>query len=78
MGSEAVGCDVLCGDPNLSGAVTISDAVFLIEYIFANGEPPAVMQTGDVDCSGTVNISDVVYLLNYIFSGGLNPCNACP
>ncbi len=78
MGSEAVGCDVLCGDPNLSGAVTISDAVFLIEYIFANGEPPAVMQTGDVDCSGTVNISDVVYLLNYIFSGGLTPCNACP
>ncbi len=78
MGSEAVGCDILCGDPNLSGAVTISDAVFLIEYIFANGEPPAVMQTGDVDCSGTVNISDVVYLLNYIFSGGLNPCNACP
>ncbi len=78
MGSEAVGCDVLCGDPNLSGAVTISDAVFLIEYIFANGEPPAVMQTGDVDCSETVNISDVVYLLNYIFSGGLNPCSACP
>lgn len=78
MGSETVGCDIICGDADLSGVVTISDAVFLIQYIFANGEPPAAMQSADVDCSGTVNISDVVYLLNYVFSGGLNPCNACP
>ncbi len=78
MGSEAVGCDVICGDADFSGNVTVSDAIFLITYIFANGEPPMFIETADVDCNSLTNISDVVYLISYIFSGGLSPCSACP
>ncbi|MCC6962934.1 MAG: dockerin type I repeat-containing protein, partial [candidate division Zixibacteria bacterium] len=67
-----------CGDADASGAVTISDAVFLINYIFAGGPGPVVVMAGDADCSGLITISDAVYLINYIFAGGPAPCAACP
>ncbi len=73
---ESVG--IVCGDADGSNIVTISDAVFLINYIFSGGPAPNPLASGDADCSGTVNISDAVYLINYIFSGGAAPCAACP
>ncbi len=67
----------VCGDANGSGAINISDAVFLINYIFSGGQAPSPVLRGDANCSGGVNISDAVYLINYIFSGGAMPCAAC-
>ncbi len=67
-----------CGDANGSGIVNISDAVYLVNYIFAGGPAPNPLASGDANCSGGVNISDAVYLINYIFSGGAAPCAACP
>lgn len=68
----------LCGDADGSDAVNISDAVYLIGYIFSGGPAPDPLAAGDVDCSAAVNISDAVYLITYIFSGGSAPCAACP
>jgi len=68
----------VCGDADGSGTVTISDAVYLINYIFSGGPAPNPLLSGDADCSGAVTISDAVYLINYIFSGGPAPCSACP
>ncbi len=68
----------ICGDADGSGTVTISDAVYLINYIFSGGPAPDPLLSADADCSGTVTISDAVYLINYIFSGGPVPCAACP
>ncbi len=68
----------LCGDTDGSSFVTISDAVFLINYIFSGGPSPNPTPAGDADCSGIVTISDAVYLINFIFSGGPAPCVACP
>lgn len=68
----------VCGDANGSGAVSISDAVYLINYIFAGGPAPNPVVAADANCSGTVSISDAVYLINYIFAGGAAPCAACP
>ncbi len=67
----------LCRNADGSGSVNISDAVYLVGYIFGGAEPnpPAA---GDSDCSGSINISDAVYLIAYIFGGGPEPCNACP
>lgn len=70
-------CD-LCGDADGSGLVNISDAVFLINYIFVGGPPPNPVAIADVDCNSITNISDVVYLLSYIFGGGAAPCASCP
>ncbi len=67
-------CDYLSGDADNSGSISISDAVFLINYIFAGGLAPCPLRNGDADCSGAVNISDAVYLINYIFAGGPAPC----
>jgi hypothetical protein len=68
----------LCGDANHSGGVSISDAVYLIKFIFSGGPAPSPLASGDVNCSGVVTISDVVYLINFIFAGGASPCAACP
>lgn len=68
----------VCGDADGSGTVTISDAVLLINYIFAGGPAPNPLLSGDADCSGSVTISDAVYLINYIFAGGAAPCTSCP
>ncbi len=62
------------GDANGDSAVTVSDAVFLINYIFAGGPPPP-LYNGDADSNDVVNISDAVFLINYIFGGGPEPGN---
>ncbi len=62
------------GDADGSGTIDISDAVFLIGYIFGGGAAPNPITLGDADCSGSVDISDVVYLIQYIFGGGPAPC----
>jgi hypothetical protein len=67
----------ICGDFNCDHAINITDAVYLINYIFIFGAEPAC-GAGDVDCSGSINISDAVYLISYIFADGPAPCAACP
>ncbi len=67
-----------CGDANDDGMVSITDAVYLINYVFAGGPPPEPLLRADVDCSSTINISDVVYLIMYIFASGPQPCADCP
>ncbi len=67
----------ICGDANNSEVVNISDAVYLVNYIFASGPAPEPLESGDADCSDLVNISDAVYLVNYIFGGGPMPCAGC-
>jgi subtilisin family serine protease len=66
-----------CGDADHSGSIDISDAVFLISYIFSGGAAPYSFTTADADCSGSINISDAVTLIAYIFSGGTLPCRNC-
>jgi hypothetical protein len=67
----------VCGDASGDGTVDISDAVYLISYIFSGGSAPAPLLAGDANCDLTVDISDAVYLISYIFSGGPAPCAAC-
>lgn len=71
-------CDYVCGDPDHNSTVTISDAVYLISYIFSGGPAPDPLESGDPNCDGLINISDAVYLINYIFAGGAMPCAMCP
>lgn len=70
-------CDYVCGDADGNTLITISDAVFLITYIFAGGPAPDPIESGDADCNSLVTISDAVYLISYIFAGGAAPCASC-
>ncbi len=60
------------GDANRDTMINISDAVYLLNYIFSGGPQPPIYN-GDADASHLINISDPVYLINYIFSGGPQP-----
>lgn len=71
-----VAAPCFCGDADGSGAITISDAVFLISYIFGGGTAPDPICGGDADGSGSITISDAVLLISYIFGGGAAP--HCP
>ncbi len=63
------------GDVNRSGSVTITDVVYLVNYLFKGGPPPYLMYRGDANCDQSVTVGDVVYLVNYLFKGGPVPCS---
>jgi len=62
------------GDLDDNGSVTISDAVYGINYIFGGGPAPKPLEAMDCDCDGSKSISDIVYIINFIFGGGPPPC----
>lgn len=64
----------MLGDVNLDGSVNVSDAVYIINYVFVGGQPPQpILEAGNVNCDPTVNVSDAVYIINYVFVGGSAP-----
>ena len=67
----------ICGDANGDGKTNISDAVFLINFVFAGGTIPNPLCTGDANGDDIVNISDAVYLINFVFNGGPPPVEPC-
>jgi len=69
--------DFVCGDANADGTTNVTDAVYIIQWIFAGGPPPAPLAAGDVNCDQSANITDAVYLILYIFAGGPAPCVDC-
>jgi hypothetical protein len=73
-----VACQGICGDANSDETVNISDAVYIINYVFVGGGPPVPRACGDANSDGTVNISDAVYIINYVFVGGGPPEDCSP
>ena len=71
------GCGYVAGDGDGNAQVNISDAVYIISYIFTAGPEPVPYSAGDANCDAMVNISDAVALINYIFAGGAPPCSGC-
>lgn len=70
-------------------APTLSDAIYLVNYIFNKPNPPCPggeincwtpcpFDAGDVNCSNTITLSDVIHLINYIFNkpGNWTPCQS--
>jgi hypothetical protein len=67
--------EYLRGDANSDYKTTVSDVVFLINYLFRAGPAPDPVYLGDVNCDDKVSVSDVVWLINYLFKGGPAPCS---
>jgi hypothetical protein len=65
----------ICGDANGDGLVNVSDAVYIINYVFVGGDPPDPLAAGNANCDIGVNVSDAVWIINYIFVGGNAPCD---
>ncbi len=63
----------LRGDVNRDLRITLSDVLYLINYIFKNGSPPLPPESGDVNNNGSISLGDIIYLVNYIFKNGPPP-----
>jgi len=65
----------LRGNVNGDDKVSLSDIVYLINYLFKFGpEPIPELGIGDANCDGKVSLGDIVYLINYLFKFGPPPC----
>jgi hypothetical protein len=61
------------GDVNEDGIVDISDAIFLLNYLYRNGPAPDPLEIGDVNGDDLVDLQDAIYLINYLFKNGPSP-----
>ncbi len=66
---------VMCGDANSDSQVNVSDAVWIINFVFAGGPSPDPLEAGEVNCDGEINVSDAVWIINFVFlDGSPAPC----
>ena len=63
------------GDVDSSGAVNITDAIFLLGYLFQGTAAPTCLDAADVDDlgNGAPNITDAIFLLGWLFQGTAHP-----
>lgn len=77
--SQSGPCQGRCGDANYDGSVNVSDAIYIINYVFMGGEAPQPLTScGDTNQDPGLNISDAVYLINFVFIGGGPPHDCHP
>ena len=70
---EPVGDLFRRGDADANGAMQLTDAVFVLLYLFSGGGEPPCMEASDADNNGALQLTDAVYVLLYLFSGGDAP-----
>lgn len=63
------------GDANNDGILDVSDAVFILSYLFIGGSSSECLEYGDLNGDNTIDISDSIYLLEYLFKGSSPPKN---
>ncbi len=63
------------GDGNVDGRRDVADAISLLMYLFARGQPPACVDAADGNDDGRLDIGDAMAVLMYLFgkSGALPP-----
>jgi len=61
------------GDADNSDRVNLTDAIFIIQYVFQGSGVPVNRNAADPNGDGSINVSDAVYLISYIFTGGNAP-----
>ncbi len=61
------------GDANGDGSLDISDAAFLLLYLFVGEVALTCEDAGDANDDGEVVLSDPIFTLNWLFRGGPSP-----
>lgn len=72
-------CQGRCGNANGDASVNVSDAVYVINYVFVGGNAPLpVKACGNANGDMSLNVSDAVYIINFVFVGGASPGDCHP
>lgn len=68
------------GDVDASGGINITDAVFLLDFLFLGGPRPPCMDAADADDEGDdrLNLTDPITILNWLFLAGPAPGDPGP
>lgn len=68
------------GDTNADGRIDLSDAIFLLRYLYLGDTAPSCLDAADVNDDSEVppvvdppDVSDAIYLLNWLFLGDSPP-----
>jgi Tol biopolymer transport system component len=61
------------GDADSSGSIDVSDAIYILNYLFRGGPAPKPLMSGDSNNDNEISLADAIYLLNYLFRGGPMP-----
>ncbi|MEE8141586.1 MAG: hypothetical protein V3T77_00660, partial [Planctomycetota bacterium] len=62
------------GECNDDGrGMDISDAIFIIFYMFADGDRPPCLAACDVNGDGILDLADAIFVLNYLLFDGPQP-----
>jgi C1A family cysteine protease len=69
--------DYVPGDASGDLVVNVGDAIYLLNYLFKNGDPPVPTAAGDVNADCVLNVGDAIYILNYLFKNGDPPQPGC-
>ncbi len=51
----------------------VADLVFLVDYLFKNGDAPSVLEAADVDGTPGITVPDLVFMVDYLFKSGPPP-----
>ncbi len=65
------------GDLNGDGVITVTDVLFLINFLFKNGPEPNPPPAGDINADCVTTMADIVYLINFLFRNGPWPKIRC-
>ena len=57
------------GDANADGTVDVSDPLFVLLHLFAEGPAPVCLDAADADDSGGIGLGDAVRILSMLFGG---------
>lgn len=66
-------CVFTRGDPDQNGVVQITDAIFVLNFLFLGGRTPECKPIADGNGDKIVNISDGIFLLGALFLGTALP-----
>ena len=72
-GGGGEGAVFVRGDSDLSGELSISDAIRTLAYLFQGGAGPACLDRVDANDDGEASLTDAVFTLAYLFQGGAAP-----
>ncbi len=65
---KKVGSDILLGDANGDGQVTVSDATLVVEYVLSGKATSFVFKNADVNGDGNVNITDASLIVGLVLN----------